>query len=106
MLFRWATIAEKIASGDMVFSHLEHHVGKTFKDDYEAMKYELVVMGINEKIVARRIKQLQQYRQLETSVKGAKVILKFAKQYHLTGDFQQIRSIALVRKHQKFFLFY
>ena len=73
-------------------------MGKTFKDDYEAMKYELVVMGINEKIVARRIKQLRQFRQLETSVKGAKVILKFAQQYHLTGDFQQIRNIASVRK--------
>ena len=90
-----------IASGDIVFSHLEHHVGKTFKDDFEAMKYELVVMGINEKIVTKRIKQLQQYRQLETSVKGAKVILKFAQQYHLTGDFKQIRNIASVRKINK-----
>ena len=54
------------------------------------------MMGINEKIVARRIKQVQQYRQLETSVKGAKVILKFAELYHLSGDFQQIRNIATV----------
>ena len=54
-------------------------------------------MGINEKIVTKRIQQLQQYRQLATSVKGAKVILQFAGLYHLGGDFQQIKNIATVR---------
>ena len=57
-------------------------------------------MGVkNEKIVARLLRQLQQYRQLATSVKGAKVILKFASLYHLKGDFQQIKNIALVRNN-------
>ena len=62
------------------------------------MKIELEIMGINEKTVRKRIRQLQQYRQLATSVKGAKVILKFAALYHLEGDFQQIKNIASVRK--------
>ena len=97
LYFRWTTLSKDIASGDINFNDIEHYLGKTYKDQYDAMRNELLMMEINEKTVAMRIKQLQQYRQLETSVKGAKVILKFAGLYHLSGDFQQIRDIALVR---------
>ena len=94
---RWTKISSNIASGEILFSDLEHHVGTTYREDYEAMKNELLAMGINEKIVDRRLKQLQQYRQLETSVRGAKVILKFARLYNLSGNFKQIEDIATVK---------
>ena len=97
-LFRWRAIAKHIDSGDIVFTDLEHHVGVTYKDDYEAMKKELLMMEISAGRIDKRLRQLQQYRQLETSVKGAKVVLKFAVLYKLTGDFQQIKDIASVRK--------
>ena len=76
---------------------MEHHVGTTYRDDYEAMKSELLAMEINRKIVDTRLKQLQQYRQLETSVRGAKDILKFARLYNLSGNFKQIEDIATVK---------
>ena len=94
---RWTKISRNIASGEILFSQLEHHVGMTYRDDYEAMKSELLAMEINEKIVDRCLKQLQQYRQLETSVRGAKDILKFARLYNLSGNFKQIEDIAMVK---------
>lgn len=60
------------------------------------MKKELWRMSVKEMLIETRIKQLQQYRQLKTSVEGAKIILKFACLYHLEGDFRQIEEIALV----------
>ena len=75
---------------------MERHIGVTYKEDYVSLKKELDTLKIEKKIADIRIKQLQQYRQLETSVRGAKVILEFADVYHLKGNFQQIRNIALV----------
>jgi hypothetical protein len=60
------------------------------------MAIEMKTLKLTDKEVKKRIDQLQKYRQLEACTKGAKTILKFAKDYNLKGDFEQIRIIATV----------
>lgn len=56
----------------------------------------MMTLQLHEKKITMRVGQLKKYRQLETCVKGAKTILKFAQEYNLKGDFEQIRIIATV----------
>ena len=53
-------------------------------------------LKLSDKEVKKRIDQLQKYRQLEACTKGAKTILTFARDYNITGDFEQIQIIASV----------
>lgn len=56
------------------------------------------ILGIKLSTIHERVDQLQKYRHLEACVNGAKVILDFACQYDLKGDFEQIKAIATVSK--------
>ncbi|XP_060597648.1 E3 ubiquitin-protein ligase rnf213-alpha-like, partial [Ruditapes philippinarum] len=91
---QWDTITNKIKSGNIKFQDFEKLVSQKYRDNYDQMKAELRTMSILDNIIDKRIDQLRKYRQLETCVKGAKTILKFAKEYNLKGDFSQIRVIA------------
>ncbi|XP_053390335.1 E3 ubiquitin-protein ligase rnf213-alpha-like, partial [Mercenaria mercenaria] len=90
----WLQIAGLIVTGDINFKDFEKQIGKTFKDNYGQMEVELRTMRIPERKIKQRLDQLKKYRQLETCVKGAKTILKFAREYGLKGDFHQIEVIA------------
>ena len=75
---------------------MERMIGRVYKEEYEQIRDELKNFKLGDKVINERIEQLKKYRQLEDSVKGAKVILKFAQDFQLTGDFDQIRVIASV----------
>lgn len=80
-----------------MFRDFEKIIGNTYKEDYERMEVELKLLKLSNAKTKERIDQLKKYRQLEACTKGAKTILKFAKDYELQGDFEQIRIIANVR---------
>lgn len=99
LFFRWDTQAAKIKSGEIKFRDFEKILGNRYRNDYDAMETEMHTLGLSDKDIGKRIDQLRKYRQLETCVKGAKTILKFARDYDLQGDFSQIETIATVSKH-------
>ncbi|KAH3728231.1 hypothetical protein DPMN_054183 [Dreissena polymorpha] len=68
---------------------------KTFTNP-EDLEPELKKLGISDTIAQTRITQLQEYRQLQSCVNGAKVLLKIQHQYNLTGDFEPVKEIAEV----------
>ncbi|XP_053391301.1 E3 ubiquitin-protein ligase rnf213-beta-like [Mercenaria mercenaria] len=88
-------LAKNIEAGETTFNEFERLFGYKFRDDLLAMKKELRNIRITPEVINTRIDQLIKYKQLETCVFGAKSILEFVKQYNLTGNFQQIRAIAL-----------
>ena len=96
MYCRWNDLTNRIKSGSVRFKEFEIFVGQRNRDNYDQMKKDLRTMNIPEKCIGQRIDQLMKYRQLETCVKGARAILKFAQEYKLKGDFSQIRVIARV----------
>lgn len=77
----------------MLFLDLEKMLGKR---DYDAMLAEIKLLDIDDKTAEKRISQLRQFRQLNTSVKGATEIIKFRQQYGLTGDFKPVELIVQV----------
>ena len=83
-------------SGTITFQDMERHLGRLYKDEYEKMETEMLCMNLRETVILKRLDQLRKYRQLGACVKGAKVILKFQKEYELKGDFEQIKVIAEV----------
>lgn len=95
-IFSLKDIQEQIVTASIKFTDFEKIIGRTYRDQYENMIKELNILGIPPKIISVRVNQLQKYRHLGLCVNGAKVILKFADQFKLKGDYEQIRNIAKV----------
>lgn len=64
--------------------------------NYDVMHTEMKCLGVKDDIAVQRIKQFRQIQKLNTSVKGAREILKFTKQYELTGNFKPLQLIVQV----------
>lgn len=96
-------IEKRITSGEMTFIEFEKELGHIYREDYERMREELKTLGVVDKTARKRLDQLKKFRQLNICAKGAKVILKFAKEFGLTGNFQQIQIIASVRSTLKIY---
>ncbi|XP_053396009.1 E3 ubiquitin-protein ligase rnf213-alpha-like [Mercenaria mercenaria] len=90
----WDEISKKVKTGEIQFRDFEKLLGQMYKDDYEQMREEMKYLKATDKEIKKRLDQLKKYRQLSTCVKGAKTILKFAAEYKLNGDFEQIKVIA------------
>lgn len=80
----------------MKFRNFEKLIGRMYRDDYEKMEEEMFSLEITKEDTTKRLDQLRKYRKLDTCVKGAQTILKFAEEYKLSGDFDQIRNMARV----------
>lgn len=80
----------------MKFRNFEKLIGRMYRDDYEKMEDEIFSLKITKEDTTKRLDQLRKYRKLDTCVKGAQTILKFAEEYKLSGDFDQIRNMARV----------
>ena len=96
LIFRWHALINQIDTGKISFNDFERLIGKIYQENYDNMRQELITMALKGQKVDGRIKQLQQYRQVERSVQGAKDILQLATLYSLEGEFDQIRNIASV----------
>lgn len=91
---RWKEFGDSLASGEMLFRDLEKMLGSR---DYDVMLAEIKLLDIEDNTAEKIISQLKQFRHLITSVKGATEILKFKRQYGLTGDFKPVMLIAQVK---------
>ncbi|XP_052808603.1 E3 ubiquitin-protein ligase rnf213-alpha-like isoform X2 [Mya arenaria] len=89
---RWNNFCKQLKTGELMFVDAERMFG-IFKDDDERILQEIVELDITRETGYERIKQIKQNRQLSACVAGARVILKFQKQYRLQGDFQAIKTI-------------
>ncbi|WAR07205.1 R213A-like protein [Mya arenaria] len=89
---RWINFCKQLKTGELMFVDAERMFG-IFKDDDERILQEIVELDITRETGYERIKQIKQNRQLSACVAGARVILKFQKQYRLQGDFQAIKTI-------------
>ena len=94
--YRWHKIIKQIDTGNISFNDFERFIGKVYQENVDNIKQELITMALKGRKADERITQLQQYRQVERSVQGAKDILQLATLYSLEGEFDQIRNIALV----------
>jgi len=81
----------KLKSGDILFREME----KMFSNLQDTAA-EMKEFGLSEKMVTERNKQISQYRLLNTSVKGALVILEFREKFRLNGDFGPLEMIKQV----------
>ncbi|XP_052807608.1 E3 ubiquitin-protein ligase rnf213-alpha-like isoform X3 [Mya arenaria] len=91
-LKRWKEFCKQLDTGELEFAHAEKMFGILKNNDQELLR-EMQNLISKEK-ASKRIKQIKQNRQLSDCVEGAKIILKFQKQYRLQGDFQAIKNIA------------
>ncbi|KAK3585576.1 hypothetical protein CHS0354_036763 [Potamilus streckersoni] len=87
-------LTDSLLSGEILFAEMEHYLGNIYKVDYQKMVDEMKLLDVPEECAQERVKQLQQLRQMEACVDGAKTILNVAKAYELNGDFEVIRIIA------------
>lgn len=92
-IISWTNTAHSIRNGDIKFQEMEELLGQ---EDYEQMKSEMIALKLKMPVINIRVDQLRKYRHIGDCVSGAKVILKFATEYQLEGDFRQIRNLALV----------
>ena len=53
----------------------------------------LIVCDGNEQLVDQRLKQIQQYRQLNSYSHGAKTMLKIKEMFKLSGDFKPVEIL-------------
>ncbi|XP_053396356.1 E3 ubiquitin-protein ligase rnf213-alpha-like [Mercenaria mercenaria] len=90
----WDEFVHRVDVGDVLFQEFEKMIGSIYGDDVQGMFAELKRMNIVDDHANERIEQLKQYRKLESCVNGAKVIIAFARRYHLTGDFKPVSDIA------------
>ncbi|KAL3881512.1 hypothetical protein ACJMK2_027944 [Sinanodonta woodiana] len=87
-------LTDRLVSGEILFAEIEHYLGNIYRVDYDKMVDELRLLNVPEECARERVKQLQQLRQMEACVDGAKTILNVAKAYDLEGDFEVIKTIA------------
>lgn len=63
---------------------------------YESMLRDVTLFDIEERTAKERIDQLNQFRKINTAVKGAALLLRIKAQHELTGDFEPVELIAEV----------
>ena len=86
----------KLHDGQLKFEEIERILGQQFKQDYERLEAEMRMLDIREPVIRQRIKQLKQNRELGSCVRGAQAMLKFKKNFKLTGEFRPVENIAAV----------
>lgn len=88
----WVSLGRQITSGDITFKEFQQHF-KYIPNDNLEQQLRYISMSNNKDWIKERLRQFNQYIILEQSVYGANVILKFAQEYELTGDFEPIKMI-------------
>ncbi|KAK3585581.1 hypothetical protein CHS0354_036768 [Potamilus streckersoni] len=87
-------IIQRLENGDLNFDEMETYLGNVYNGDFDKILHEMIALKLSEKTAKERVKQLQQFRELEACVRGAKAILNIAEDYGLNGDFKEIMIIA------------
>ncbi|KAL3881511.1 hypothetical protein ACJMK2_027943, partial [Sinanodonta woodiana] len=87
-------ITQTIVTGEIQFVDMERYLGNIYKEDYDQMVQEMILINVPKGHGDERVKQLRQFRQLEACFHGAETILKVADAYKLGGDFEAIKTIA------------
>lgn len=85
-------LTSKLLAGTITFKKVDS-MFKDFKQNYKEMKYEIGTMrkalGVTDSgVFNRRVKQIEQYNQLNNYRKGAEVMKKIKEGFELTGDFK------------------
>lgn len=88
----WVSLGRKITSGDITFKEFQQHFKYIPNDNLEQQLRDISVSN-NKDWIKERLRQFNQYIILDQSVYGANVILKFAQEYELKGDFEPIKMI-------------
>lgn len=95
MYFSWEKLCNDFKSGDITFLDFENHFSEIEKTE---IIRELKFIADNfcmhdNKWIEERLSQYQQYKVLKECVNVAKVIIEFARQFELHGNFQQVQEV-------------
>lgn len=83
----WGTFCDEIGSGDIDFAKTDVLFG-VFHRDYDHIERELSLACPQRDVVARRLRQIQQYHELDQYSRGAHAILEMRDNFQLRGDFR------------------
>lgn len=91
----WKKLCYDLKSGDITFLEFENHFSEMkqmkIKSELNVI-VDIFRMSENEWIVERLL-QYEQYKVLRECVNVAKVIIEFARQFELHGNFQQVQEM-------------
>lgn len=93
--YSWENLCNDLKSGDITFLDFENHFSEIEKTEIiRELNFiaEIFCMRDNNWIV-ERLSQYQQYKVLKECVHVAKVIIEFARQFELHGNFQQVQEM-------------
>ncbi|XP_062574164.1 E3 ubiquitin-protein ligase rnf213-alpha-like [Saccostrea cucullata] len=92
----WNDLFQRLKSGSITFEEFDKYFSNY---DTEVIKKEMTLYsdGENNQWISERMQQIHQHRQLNTCLKGAKVILEFVQIFDLKGDFSPIEKIVKMR---------
>ncbi|XP_021363666.1 E3 ubiquitin-protein ligase rnf213-alpha-like isoform X2 [Mizuhopecten yessoensis] len=89
----WNRVTKNLQDGSMKFDEFKDVFGDM---DYQRLGKEFSLMEENGLWIQERMDQIQLFRDLANSVKGAEIILKVVDKYDLKGDFTPIQLITSV----------
>lgn len=91
----WKKLCFNLKSGDITFLEFETHFSEMKeKEIKKELNFIVNIFGMGEnKWIVERVLQYQQYKVLRECVNVAKVIIEFARQFELHGNFQQVQDM-------------
>lgn len=91
----WEKLCDDFKSGDITFLDFENHFSEIEKTEIirELKPIADIFCMHDNKWMEERLSQYQQYKVLKECVNVATVIIDFAKQFELHGNFQQVQEM-------------
>lgn len=95
MYFSWEKLCNDFKSGDITFLDFENHFSEMEKTEIiRELKFIADIFCMHDnKWIEERLSQYQQYKVLKECVNVANVIIEFARQFELYGNFQQVQEV-------------